>query len=333
MKCPRWFGGALIACLGSLSGCAAHFSPDAKVSFASSDPRWFDELGHAPALDVPGYLEWPVRSGNRVPAAVVIPSSQGVTALERQTADKLLAEGFAVLVVDNYEPRGLSRIKKDQSAVSEVAIMADAFAALRYLQEQPKVDRTRIVIVGSSKGGIAALYSAFDEVADAMDRSPDQVGFAAHVAFHPWCGWTPQDLRTTGAPILIHSGAEDRITPAGLCQTLVDEMRAESSNVEFRVYPGAKHAFEHPILARLPDLPIGYEVPTNCRIVGRDDQYVETSTEQAVFGSSYQAVLSECSNEGALGEYQVGGHRQHAERAWVDTIEFLRTKLAGTLDH
>ena len=48
---------------------------------------------------------------------------------------------------------------------------ADAFGCLKYLRAQPFVDPDHIFIIGFSYGGMASVFSAYAQVADAMVRA------------------------------------------------------------------------------------------------------------------------------------------------------------------
>src|SRR5690242_8636755 len=100
------------------------------------------------------------RSHGRVPAAVIINSSGGVSALtELYYARTLVKHGMATLVVDSFRPRGVRRTGDDQGRVSQEKSNADAIAGYRWLATQDWVDASRIIVLGMSRGGETA-YSA-----------------------------------------------------------------------------------------------------------------------------------------------------------------------------
>ena len=79
-------------------------------------------------------------------------------------ASRLPDLGVAVLAVDSFSARGVSKTVQDPTLVSSASMLADGFAALGRLDEDPRIDRQRIGVLGFSKGGIAALYSAYEPI-------------------------------------------------------------------------------------------------------------------------------------------------------------------------
>ena len=58
--------------------------------------------------------------------------------------------------------RGIVNTVNDQSQLSTLAMMVDAYRALALLSEHPRIDRNRIAVMGFSKGAVAAVYSAVE---------------------------------------------------------------------------------------------------------------------------------------------------------------------------
>ena len=66
------------------------------------------------------------------------------------------------------------------------------------------VDPTRIVVLGMSRGGEAAIAAAIEPLRERMQAS--DVRFAAHVVIAPGgCNFQQRDVRTTGAPTATRS--------------------------------------------------------------------------------------------------------------------------------
>jgi dienelactone hydrolase len=320
---------------GLLAGCVAGGTPplDAEnVTFASRDAIFLDDLTAAGTTtashtrSISGLLGMPTRElGERVPAAVILHTSSGPSALEWGMAAMLNAVGIASLVVDSFGPRGVRRTANDQTSVTEASMIADAYGALNFLAADPRIRADRIAVIGFSKGGVAALYSAMTEVAEALS-GPSSPRFAAHIAYYPWCGLSLLEPHTTGAPILIQMGEKDTLTSPAQCRELVDAVRRSDSRarIELRLYPGAGHAFDHPILAYMPPLTITAQNPGSCRIAETAPHiYREISTDKPIDHNTYRAVVTGCLGHGGVVAYDSVA----ADLATQGSLAFLHANL------
>ena len=301
-----------------LCACAGKPPGTERVSFPTASPRWLDGVGSPTLKTVKGrgYLVLPKqKAGDPVPAVILLHSSLGVGSLEWDFAKRILAQGQAVLLVDSFKGRGIDKITDDQMAVSEVSILNDLYAAQRYLAQRPEIDGDRIAVAGLSKGALPALYSAFTSIHRRYGYQNDP--FRSHLAFYPWCGLTLKDLRLSGRPVQIHSGGADEITPAALCETLVQKVKAvrPKAPINLYVYPGQGHGFTHPALHDL-SLPVGYPYPRDCRIAEQaDGRFVELSSGQVLSGRNLSEVIGACSDKGAWVEGHGGAGAEAYERA------------------
>lgn len=99
-------------------------------------------------------------------AAVVLVSGSGP---HDRNATTMGHESFKVLadyltrnniVVLRYDDRGVNESKGDFAKTTTAGFGEDALAALRFLRTQPKVDPTRVGLVGHSEGGLIAMILA-----------------------------------------------------------------------------------------------------------------------------------------------------------------------------
>lgn len=100
-------------------------------------------------------------------------------------------------MVDSFTPRNVRETATDQARLPTAANVADALAALRLLATHPRIDPDRIGIIGFSKGGQVALYTALEPFRRAV--IDDDRRFAAHVALYPYCSDWYTAARVTGA--------------------------------------------------------------------------------------------------------------------------------------
>ncbi|MEM7123415.1 MAG: dienelactone hydrolase family protein [Pseudomonadota bacterium] len=307
---------ALLAVLLLATGCATAPSSSERIDFDSANYGFLNEVMTGDAgqpQGVWGYLMTP-DSPPPWPAVILLHSASGPGSQDWFYAELLRDAGYAAFVVDSFGARGVTRTVDDQTLVTEASILADAFAARRALAADPRIDGDSIALVGFSKGGIAALYGALETIRAAYggDR------FAAHAAFYPWCGLRPLDTTTTGAPVLIQMGDNDNVTPAVLCRDLVASMAGEP--VDLVIYPGARHAFDHPTLDGLDWVPVTGMIPSDCLIEETGPGvFVERTTGDTVDGASLGDVLTACGRRGA----EAGGNAEAAAAAQQALLDFL----------
>jgi len=184
---------------------------------------------------------------NPVPAMVIMHGSGGIKEGREDRYAQLFAEnGIAGLIIDYYEPRGVTDdtpyVMKTM-ITTEVDIMSDAYSALKILGTHPAIDASRIGVTGYSYGGMGTRYVLDDHLKNIM--APDIPPFVLHMDIYGPCHQTLGHSGTTGAPYLaIHGDADNSVDPA-LCQEVYKEIEAGGSKVESHVIAGAGHAWEN----------------------------------------------------------------------------------------
>ncbi len=104
-----------------------------------------------PALTVAGRLMTPMDGGS-VPAVLICHGSDGVDGRGEFHGQALNAAGIATLEIEMWAARGSGRGAASRPR-SVPETLPDAFAAVRFLAEQPEIDAARIGILGFSWGG------------------------------------------------------------------------------------------------------------------------------------------------------------------------------------
>lgn len=321
----------------SAAGCVGAGAPPPEaetVSFNSRDAVFIDDLAAGGSLashadrPISGLLTWPARDGDaRVPAVVILHTSSGPSALEWGMATTLNSAGIAALVVDSFGPRGVRRSGDDQTRVTEATIMADAFAGLSFLAKDPRIRADRIAVMGFSKGAAVALYSATASVGQILSGVAGP-RFAAHVVFYPWCGLSFAAPRTTGAPIQIHMGEDDNLMSPAQCQDWIAATRRADpdARIDWLLYSGARHAFNHPILAYMMPLTMSAQNPGTCRIVETaPGVFREQSTDRPLDYTTYREVVRGCLGYGGLVGYDGAATALSTERM----LTFLQQTLSA----
>ena len=322
---PLMAGWILAACAG--------LPPNVEtIHFASRDAVFLDDLMAGGATDpatsrrLIGHLLLPAQATAKpVPAAVILRSSGGPSALEWTMARELESAGIASLVVDSFGPRGIKHSGQDQTRITEATIMADAFNGLAVLAKDPRIRADRVAVIGFSKGAAVALYSATAAIAQAMS-GPQVPRFAAHLAYYPWCGLNLYEPRGSGAPILIHMGEDDDMVSPAQCAAWVAAMRQadRATPIHLLLYPRARHGFNHPPLAYMPALTLSAQNSGTCQIIETaPGVFREASTGRPISHTTYRAVLADCLGHGGMVGYQSAA----AELANGRSLSFLREVL------
>ena len=229
-----------------------------QVSFQSSTYSDFRQLlarEAGPAIvTVHANLAFPEEARDRYPAVVIAHTIGGyIEANEGQEAAELRRSGFATLTYDSFAARGMTDLASRSGSGVIASTVADAYAALRLLASQPKIDANRIAIVGFSLGGEVAHLTAFEPLRSALDLG--QVRFAGHVAFYPAgvYGAIAERGAYTGSPVLMLLGEKDDNLPVAKIESYLAYARSAGNPtpIEVVTYPGAYHAWTVPSLVTL----------------------------------------------------------------------------------
>jgi dienelactone hydrolase len=222
-----------------------------EVSFPSRSPFVLEDVGGSEEMDPPteakGYLFLPegASAARKVPAIVMIHGSGGILRAREMTYGPQFAKmGVAGLAVDVFGARrhiATSYVDR-MLRITETMLVADAYAALRYLAGRPEIDPRRVALAGYSYGALAAMLAAYAQVAEAF--APEGLRFAAHISYYGPCLSTFEDNRATGAPLLLLSASEDKVTDPVRCAEAAKELMAGGARVESVRYDGAYHQWD-----------------------------------------------------------------------------------------
>src|SRR5256885_814946 len=106
-----------------------------------------------------------------VPAVVLLHGSGGILGSRELTyAPQLARMGVAALVVDSFgarRDRGTEFLERVLN-ITETMMLAEAYAALRFLAARPEIDPQRVVLTGFSFGAMAAMYALYAQVAEKL---------------------------------------------------------------------------------------------------------------------------------------------------------------------
>ncbi len=294
-----------------------------KIYFESVTPTNFFQLAKHQVTQktvIFGTLQVPKKATGPVPAMVIAHGSAGVDDRPPWWADHLNDIGVATFVVDSFTPRNIRDTATDQTQLSTAANVADAFAALKLLATHPKIDRSRIGVIGFSKGGQVALWTEFESYRRAVIE--DQTKFAAHVPLYPACNDWQVTEHVTGGPILMLLGGRDDYTPAAPCREYGQWFKTKNVEVTTIVYENAYHDFDS---IRPPVRAKNVVTNRNCGMQVDLDRFVITIRASGEdITRSLASYVRGCQERGAM----VGGDSEGRKKSPEDVKAFLKKVFA-----
>jgi carboxymethylenebutenolidase len=233
-------------------------APDTTLSFKSADGK----------TTLKGYFWNAKRKGAR--AAVVLMHGCGgayssnaatfdastVASQYKEWGARLSANGYGVLLVDSFGPRGhaggVCDIPYDErpAKLNEVTIRPlDAIGALKTLRQEARVLDKPVALVGFSNGGSAVLSTVAKTGPSVWTKSPKKPSpwFAGAAAFYPGCGlqgdftgeWEPT------IPTHLFVGTADTTTPPSPeCDERFSEALEREAPAMMASFLGATHGFD-----------------------------------------------------------------------------------------
>jgi dienelactone hydrolase len=288
-----------LALCGALLGsaCVAHAATAERVSFESFD---IDPETGAPVTISALYFRSGANASGKSPAAVALHGCSGMYGTtpewrdrlvprHQAMADLLVAEGYAVLFPDSFNPRGrreICSLKLGSQRITQDNRRLDVLAALTYLRTRPDVDGTRVALLGWSHGGSATLASInrrHPVVAQFLAaEAPVEKFYRTAVALYPGC---VESMRTRfgyapATAVSIFIGESDDWTLPKPCVALGKRMAAVNEPLQVRTYPDTYHGFDTPNMVRPLQLDLpngvnpGHGVTIAPNAAARDDAYL-----------------------------------------------------------
>jgi carboxymethylenebutenolidase len=192
------------------------------------------------ARPVFAYLARPVKAG-QYPGLIVIHENRGLDDHVRDVARRFAKEGYVALAPDFLSRQGGTMKANPKGGglpnIRELApgqdVAEDAEAGVRYLRVLPDVRRDRMGVVGFCWGGGMAFVTA-TQIRD----------LRAAVVYY---GASPNPLdlvKNIRAPIMAHYGEKDPGINKGIPDTEA-AMKKYNKTYDYRIYPGAQHAFNN----------------------------------------------------------------------------------------
>lgn len=267
-----------------------------------------------------GCLSLPTGPGPH-PAVVLAHGSGGIGPAIPLWVRQFTGAGIASFVIDGFTGRGLASTAQDQSQLGRLAFVLDLYRALGVLGRHAAIDPGRIALMGFSRGGQAALYSAMARFQEMWNESG--IRPAAHLAFYPDCATRFLDeTRLAPAPVRVFHGLADDYNLAATARDYVRRLQAAGMDATIMEYAEAHHGFDNP-LTTTPSLAIGSQTVRNCVVVEAEPGVLVNRATGRPF--SYDDACVERNPH-------VGGHPEAGMAARRDAIGMLM-ELFGLSRH
>lgn len=237
----------LVALLAAPSLCLAQFfrvelHPVRSVTMTDQD--FLNGRKDGTPVLLAGQLRIPVPSTGRLAAVLLLHGSGGIGVNLQDWEQEFNAMGVATFVLDAFTGRGLVQTSTDQASLGRLAMTYDAYRALEVVEAHARIDPQRILVMGFSRGGQAALYASLKRF-QRMHGPASGRDFAAYIPLYPSCGTAyVGDEEVSPKPIRIHHGAADNYVPVAPCRGYVARLKAKGADVVLTEYPGAHHVFD-----------------------------------------------------------------------------------------
>ena len=320
---------AAIFCTGLLVTCietsaqsmpkdvAARTEIYAIPSLTISDQQFLTGDSNGKQVTVAG--EFRIAQGNgKLPVIVLMHGSSGVGAGMDPWVRHFNTMGISTFVIDGFSGRGLTAVGPNQALLGRLNFIVDIYRSLEILAKHPRVDPNRIVLMGFSRGGQAALYASLDRFHKLWNTSGAQ--FAAYIPFYPDCSTSyATDTEVTARPIRIHHGTPDDYNPVASCKDYLARLQEAKRDVVLTEYPDSAHGFDSGLLGlHTVTVSVNAQTARNCHLREGEGGVLMNADTSAPFG--YKDACIELNPH-------VGGNPATAEAARKAVSEFLQALL------
>ena len=215
-------------------------------SLTISDQQFLTGDANGKQVTVAGEFRIAQGSG-KLPVVVLMHGSSGVGAGMDPWVRHFNAMGISTFVIDGFSGRGLTAVGPNQALLGRLNFIVDIYRSLEILAKHPRVDPDRIVLMGFSRGGQAALYASLDRFHKLWNKSGAQ--FAAYIPFYPDCSTSyATDTETVARPIRIFHGTPDDYNPVASCKAYLARLQEAKRDVALTEYPDSAHGFDAGLL-------------------------------------------------------------------------------------
>ena len=283
-------------------------------SLTISDQQFLTGDANGKQVTVAG--EFRIAQGaGKLPVVVLMHGSSGVGAGMDPWVRHFNGMGISTFVIDGFSGRGLTAVGPNQALLGRLNFIVDIYRSLDILAKHPRVDPDRIVLMGFSRGGQAALYASLDRFQKLWNKSGAQ--FAAYIPFYPDCSTSyATDTEIASRPIRIYHGTPDDYNPVSSCKAYLARLQEAKRDVVLTEYPDSQHGFDSGLLG-VSTIAVSTNAQTarNCKLSEGEGGVLVNADTKAPF--SYKDACIELNPH-------VGGNPTTAAEARKAVSDFLQ---------
>ncbi len=317
-----FFSGILLSCFETSAQSiprevAARTEIYAIPSLTISDQQFLTGDANGKEVTVAGAFRIAQGTG-KLPVVVLMHGSSGVGAGMDPWVRTFNAMGISTFVIDGFSGRGLTAVGPNQALLGRLNLILDIYRSLDILAKHPRVDPERIVLMGFSRGGQAALYASLERFHKLWNRSGAQ--FAAYIPFYPDCSTSyATDTEVAARPIRIFHGTPDDYNPVASCKAYLTRLQEAKRDVALTEYPDSAHGFDLGLLGlSTVAVSVNSQTARNCTLREGEGGVLMNAATNAPF--AYKDACIELNPH-------VGGNPATAEAARKAVSDFLGTLL------
>ena len=174
------------------------------------------------------------------PAVLIVHQWGGLGDYEKMRAQMIAELGYVAFAIDVYgkgirpvDPVERKNLSDFYKSGDRALFRAREIAALDHIKADPRVDATKVVVIGYCFGGTGAL-----------EMARTGAGIVGAVSFHgALTNPNPQDVLQMTMPVMVHHGAIDPMVPPAEVEQFKSEMDLAHIDYAFTAYGNAVHSF------------------------------------------------------------------------------------------
>jgi dienelactone hydrolase len=191
------------------------------------------------------WLHLPKANAEKVGAVIILHSCGGIRSKNSHDLARwgklLLENNYAVLVIDHLGPRDIKDNCGRGRRLGSTGLKKDVYKALKFLNDQSSIDKSRIFTLGFSLGAMTSGALASPDKYTAENKFPR---LRAVAGLYGGCYTGESWLGPSGdIPVLWLVGGQDTESPPNSCGGAVSALK-DKGLMTFHLYPNATHCWD-----------------------------------------------------------------------------------------